>query len=100
MLADAKGAAAGGKPGATGPSGSTGPAARPGAAGGRPGDAPERRTVWTLTDDKPEAEKIKTGISDGSFTEVVEGDLKAGEVVITDVLGAGSAAFQNLRRGL
>jgi hypothetical protein len=31
---------------------------------------------------------------------VVEGDLKAGEVVITDVLGAGSAAFQNLRRGL
>jgi HlyD family secretion protein len=83
-----------------GPSGSTGPAARPGAAGGRPGDAPERRTVWTLTDDKPEAEKIKTGISDGSFTEVVEGDLKAGEVVITDVLGAGSAAFQNLRRGL
>jgi HlyD family secretion protein len=103
MLADAKGAAAGGKPGATGPSGSTGstgPAARPGGAGGRPGDAPERRTVWTLAGDKPEAEKIKTGISDGSFTEVLEGDLKAGELVITDVLGAGSAAFQNLRRGL
>jgi HlyD family secretion protein len=103
MLADAKGAAAGGKPGATGPSGSTGstgPAGRPGGAGGRPGDAPERRTVWTLEGDKPAAEKIKTGISDGSFTEVLEGDLKAGELVITDVLGAGSAAFQNLRRGL
>jgi HlyD family secretion protein len=101
MLADAKGAAAGGKPGATGPSGGTGAAGRPGAAGGRPGDASERRTVWTLADDKPEAEKIKTGISDGSFTEVLEGDLKAGELVITDVLGgSGSPNLQNLRRGL
>ncbi len=43
---------------------------------------------------------MKTGISDGSFTEVVEGDLKAGDVVITDALGAGSANLQNLRRGL
>jgi hypothetical protein len=43
---------------------------------------------------------VKTGISDGSFTEVVEGDLKVGDVVITDALGAGSANLQNLRRGL
>jgi HlyD family secretion protein len=107
MLGDAKGAAAGGRTGASGASGATGasggPATgqRPGAAGGRPGDAQERRTVWTLNADKPEPEKIKTGISDGSFTEVVEGDLKVGELVITDVLGgSGSPNLQNLRRGL
>jgi HlyD family secretion protein len=56
--------------------------------------------VWTLDQDKPAQQKIKTGISDGTFTEVVEGDLKAGEMVITDVLGAGSPNLQNLRRGL
>ena len=106
MLADLKGAGAGGRTGAAGASGTTGPSGapgggqRPGGGAGRPGDAPERRTVWTLNEDKPEPEKIKTGISDGSFTEVVEGDLKAGELVITDVLGGGSPNLQNLRRGL
>jgi len=106
LLGDAKGAAQGGRAaGATGP---TGPSAggapsgggRPSAAGGRPGEAPDRRTVWTLNGDKPAPQKIKTGISDGSFTEVVEGDLKAGDLVITDALGAGSPNLQNLRRGL
>ncbi|MGA8892140.1 MAG: efflux RND transporter periplasmic adaptor subunit, partial [Anaeromyxobacteraceae bacterium] len=75
-------------------------AGRPGGAGGRSGEPPDRRTVWTLDDDKPAPQKIKTGISDGSFTEVVEGDLKAGDLVITDALGAGSPNLQNLRRGL
>jgi HlyD family secretion protein len=110
LLGDAKGGRAAG---ATGPSGPSGPSAagspsggappgggRPSAAGGRPGEAPDRRTVWTLNDDKPAPQKIKTGISDGSFTEVVEGDVKAGELVITDALGAGSPNLQNLRRGL
>jgi len=53
-----------------------------------------------LADDKPAPQKVKTGISDGTFTEVVEGELKAGDVVITDALGAGSPNLQNLRRGL
>jgi len=103
LLGDGKGGGAGGRPGAggaPGAAGGTGGGQRPGGAGGRPGEAPERRTVWTLRNDKPEAEKIKTGISDGSFTEVVEGALKAGELVITDALGAGSPNLQNLRRGL
>ena len=102
LLGDGKGGGAGGRPGGSGAPGSTGGTGgqRPGGAGGRPGDAPERRTIWTLNDDKPEAKKIKTGISDGSFTEVVEGDVKAGELVITDALGAGSPNLQNLRRGL
>src|SRR5512137_965223 len=99
LLGDGKGGGAGGRPGAggaPGPAGGTGGGQRPGGAGGRPGEAPDRRTVWALRNDKPEVEKIKTGISDGSFTEVVEGDLKAGELVITDALGAGSPNLQNL----
>jgi len=107
MLDAAKGGngPSGPRPGGTGAAaaagaGGGGGGLRAGAAGGRPGEAPDRRTVWTLAADKPVPQKVKTGISDGSFTEVVEGDLKAGDVVITDALGAGSANLQNLRRGL
>jgi HlyD family secretion protein len=104
LLGDAKGGGTGGRPGGTGAAGATGGGTgggqRPGVATGRPGEASDRRTVWTLNDDKPESKKIKTGISDGSFTEVKEGDVKAGDLVITDALGAGSPNLQNLRRGL
>jgi HlyD family secretion protein len=105
LLGDARGGAQGGRPaGAGGTTGAPGGApsgtGRPSAAGGRPGEAPDRRTVWTLNDEKPAPQRIKTGISDGSFTEVVEGDLKADDLVITDALGAGSPNLQNLRRGL
>jgi HlyD family secretion protein len=100
LLGDGKGGGAGGRPGAASASAGTGGGPRPGGAGGRPGEAPERRTVWTLNNDRPEPKKIKTGITDGSFTEIAEGDVKAGELVITDALGAGSPNLQNLRRGL
>jgi HlyD family secretion protein len=104
LLGDAKGGGTGGRPGGTGATGATGGGTgggqRPGIAAGRPGEASDRRTVWTLNDDKPESKKIKTGISDGSFTEIKEGDVKAGDLVITDALGAGSPNLQNLRRGL
>jgi HlyD family secretion protein len=103
LLAEGKGGPTGARPEgeARAPAGQGGGGGlRAGAAGGRPGEAADRRTVWTLANDKPAPQKVKTGISDGTFTEVVEGELKAGDVVITDALGAGSAAFQNLRRGL
>jgi HlyD family secretion protein len=107
MLGDGKGGSAGARAaGAGGPTGAGagspaggGGGPRSGAGGGRPGDA-AGRTVWTLTGDKPASVKVKTGISDGTFTEVVEGELKAGDLVITDALGAGSPNLQNLRRGL
>jgi HlyD family secretion protein len=89
--------------GATGPTGGTGPAQASGgggrAGGGRGPEAPDRRTVWTYQDEKPAPVRIRTGISDGSWTEVVEGNLAPGEVVITDVLGSGRD-LSNLRRGL
>jgi HlyD family secretion protein len=87
--------------------------ARPGSAAAAPGGRPpgggtrgasepaDRRTVWTLEGEQPQPKRIRIGISDGSLTEVVEGDLKAGDVVITDATGgppSGPAA--GLRRGL
>jgi HlyD family secretion protein len=82
-----------------------------GGAGGRPGRAagegtraaatPDRRTVWALRDEKPVPVRIRVGISDGSYTEVVEGEIKAGDVVITDAIGGSpSGMAAGLRRGL
>ncbi|HKG15693.1 MAG TPA: efflux RND transporter periplasmic adaptor subunit, partial [Pyrinomonadaceae bacterium] len=42
------------------------------------------RRVWVMgADGKPESRRIKIGLSDGSSTEVVEGDLREGDVVVT-----------------
>jgi HlyD family secretion protein len=54
------------------------------------------RLVWTLRDGKLQAVKVKTGLSNGLMTEVVEGDIKPGDKVITGVvrgavMGAGKA---------
>jgi HlyD family secretion protein len=44
----------------------------------------QMRRVWVLgADGKPESRRIKIGLSDGSSTEVVEGDLREGDVVVT-----------------
>src|SRR5262249_15845922 len=41
------------------------------------------RIVWVLgADNKPQPRRIKLGITDGTATEVVEGDLKEGELII------------------
>jgi HlyD family secretion protein len=42
------------------------------------------RRVWVLgPDGKPQPRRIRVGLTDGASTEVVEGDLKEGDVVIT-----------------
>jgi HlyD family secretion protein len=74
------------------------------ASGGSPSRAPggaqrgaggERRTsdrtVYVLSGSRPQAVQIKTGISDGVVTEVVEG-LKEGDRVVTAELASKSAA--------
>jgi HlyD family secretion protein len=75
--------------------------ARGGGKGGEASvEAPDLRTVWTLKDEKSSPTRVKTGISDGSFTEVVEGTLQAGDVVITDAVGPPSGMAAAMRRGL
>jgi HlyD family secretion protein len=42
--------------------------------------------VWVLDGDKPKRSAFKAGISDGMFTEVVEGGLREGQAVILESL--------------
>jgi HlyD family secretion protein len=68
-------------------------AVRPTAGRGGGGQQEAQRTVYVLTSGagRPEAKQIKTGISDGIVTEVIEG-LKEGERVVTAELGSTTAA--------
>jgi HlyD family secretion protein len=81
--------------GAGGPGSSGGPGGRPVARGP---EALDRRTVWVLNDQLPSPVKVRTGISDGSFTEVVEGELEAGTVVVMDAAGPPSGFAAAMRR--
>jgi HlyD family secretion protein len=46
-------------------------------------NAPGNRTVYVLRNGVPEAVKVTTGVTDGTRTEIVSGDLKEGDAVIT-----------------
>jgi HlyD family secretion protein len=69
---------------------------RPGRAAGNPGGAPRasERTVYVLSGGHPKPVQIKTGISDGIVTEVVEG-LKEDDRVVTAELGSTAARASN-----
>jgi len=45
--------------------------------------------VWILSANGPTPVPVKAGISDGSFTEIAEGNLKEGDLVITGILEPG-----------
>lgn len=46
--------------------------------------AGQTRVVWVLgADGKPQSRRIKVGLTDGASTEVVEGNLQEGEMVVT-----------------
>jgi HlyD family secretion protein len=78
-----------------------------GATGGNdsnfaPASAPvlpgQTRVVWVMGQDgKPQPRRIKVGLSDGAATEVVEGNLNEGDMVITGqtVSGSSSSTQQN-----
>jgi HlyD family secretion protein len=98
------------RPGQGGGRGQQGAAAGAGAAGGGAGaasgasaggragagraEAPDRRTVWVLRGERPEPVRIRTGISDGSMTEVAEGALAPGDAVVTEASGGAPAGPQ------
>ncbi|HSS38733.1 MAG TPA: efflux RND transporter periplasmic adaptor subunit, partial [Polyangia bacterium] len=65
---------------------------RPHAGAGR-GDGPsDKRSVWVLRGGRPQAVPIRIGMSDGSTTEVVEGDLHEGDSLILDASTSETAA--------
>jgi HlyD family secretion protein len=54
------------------------------------------RVVWVLGQDgKPERRRITVGLSDGASTEVVEGDLREGDMVITGQTLSGTSTTAN-----
>ena len=56
----------------------------------------QTRIVWVLGQDgKPDRRRIKVGLSDGAATEVVEGELKEGDMVITGQTLSGSTSSQS-----
>ena len=60
-----------------------GPAAASG-ADGKPGDYGDKKPVWKLVDGKPKMVLIKPGLTDGWRPQMVEGDLQAGDQLITE----------------
>jgi HlyD family secretion protein len=71
----------------SGAAGGRGGAGAPGGRRGDGADGPDRRTVWVLRGPKPEPVRIRPGVSDGSLTEVLEGDLREGDAVVTEAAG-------------
>lgn len=55
----------------------------PGTSGSNSGD----KSVWVLRDKVATEVPVRTGLSDGKLTAIVEGDLAAGDLVITDQSG-------------
>ncbi len=84
--------------GSGGPSadGSAGRRARPAGSGSGPGggkpEGLDRRTVYVMRGNTPEAVSIVTGLSDGTVSEVVRGELNPGDLVVIDVTVSGKAA--------
>ncbi len=70
----------------------------PKAPSGRTARPPDRKSVWVLRDGKPKHVVIRTGITDGTLTEVVEGDLREGDLLITDMSGGGAATRPTIGR--
>jgi len=98
----------GGAAGGSGPGGQGG-GRREGAQAGQGGqgrpegaraEAPDRRTLWVLKDGKPSPQRVRTGISDGTTTEIVEGPVEAGTEVVTDAPAPPSGFAQAMRRPL
>jgi HlyD family secretion protein len=100
----------GGATGRTGPrEGGQGGQGGPGGQGARPegggagkpvrGAEPlDRRTIWVMKGTLPGAVKVRTGISDGTFTEVLEGEVEAGAEVVMDAVGPPSGMAAAMRR--
>jgi HlyD family secretion protein len=60
-------------------------------AAGR-GEVSDRRTVWVLRNGQPQPSPLRVGLSDGSMTEIVEGDVHEGDSLIVDASIQGQAA--------
>ena len=65
-----------------------------GGMGGAPGAPPsnvkgpgDRKMVWKLVDGKPKMVFVKLGLTDGSATQLLDGDIQPGDQLITEIQG-------------
>jgi len=66
---------------------------RPSGSGSSAGAAEKKgQSVWIVENDKPKRIPIKTGISDGTNTEVLSGDLKEGQNLIVEMVKKSQSA--------
>jgi HlyD family secretion protein len=54
-------------------------------SGNGPNRFGDKRPLFKLVDGKPKMVLVKTGLSDGSSTQMVEGDLEPGDQLITEI---------------
>jgi HlyD family secretion protein len=54
--------------------------------------AASRKTVYVVVDNNATAVQVVVGLTDGSFTEIISGNVKEGDQVATDSTDTGSAA--------
>jgi HlyD family secretion protein len=66
--------------------------ARDGGAGAGDAPASDERTVWLQNGPGAEPATVHVGLSDGTYTEVLSGGVKEGDLVITDATVAGKSA--------
>jgi HlyD family secretion protein len=52
----------------------------------------DQRTIWVLKDNQPQPRRIRIGITDGTYTEVVGGNLAEGDAVIVNVMGGSGSS--------
>ena len=48
--------------------------------------------VWVIRDGKLQPARVRTGVTDGAMTAIVDGDLKEGDQVVTGMSEPGAAA--------
>jgi HlyD family secretion protein len=52
-----------------------------------PKNASDRKMIWKLVDGKPKMVFVKLGLTDGSSTQLLDGDLAPGDQLITEIQG-------------
>jgi HlyD family secretion protein len=80
-------------PATTVTSAASGDAPAPRARGGRAGDASaasgvgtDRRSLWVMRGTKPVQVQVRTGLTDGTVTEILEGDIHEGDLIVTEAV--------------
>ncbi len=58
-----------------------------GPGGGRENRDPTRKQLWKLVDGKPKMVFVKVGLTDGSSTQLLEGELQPGDQLVTEIQG-------------